>query len=72
MTTAIIHRRTWLPALIMLLAVAAVVSLVFMLATTSDLPTSVPAARTPMDPSSNPLLPGCNLGFGICDSIVHP
>jgi hypothetical protein len=71
MITATIHRRPLLPALILLLAVAAVVIMVFALATSPDLPPAVPTARTPMDPSSNPLLPGCNLGFGICDLIAH-
>ena len=63
---ATIHRRPLLPALNMSLAVAAVVISVFALATTPDLPTAVPAARAPIDPSSNPLLPGCNLGLGVC------
>jgi hypothetical protein len=63
---ATIHRRPWLPALNLSLAVAAVVISVFALATTPDLPTAVPAARAPLDPSSNPLLPGCNLGLGVC------
>jgi hypothetical protein len=66
MITATIHRRPWLPALNMFLAVAAIVISVFALATTPDLPTAVPAPRIAMDPSSNPLLPGCSLGFGIC------
>jgi hypothetical protein len=76
MITAIIRRRPWLPTLNMLLAVAAVVISVLALATTPELPTAVPTAvptpRTPMDPSSNPLLPGCNLGLGICEDFgVH-
>ena len=73
MLTAIIHRRPWLPALNMVLAVAAVVISVFALASTPDLPTLptiVAAPRTLLDPASNPLLPGCNLGFGTCDDTV--
>jgi hypothetical protein len=73
MTTATIHRRSWFPALIVLLAVAVVavvVISVFALATTSDLPTEIPATRTRMNPSSNPLLPGCNLGAGICADLT--
>jgi hypothetical protein len=64
-------RQPWLPALNMLLAAAAVVISVFALATTPDVPTVVPALPTPMNPSSNPLLPGCNLGFGACDDLTR-
>jgi hypothetical protein len=70
MMTATIHRRPWLPALNMFLAVGAVVISVFALAATPDLPTAVPAPATPMDPISNPSLPGCNLGLGVCDAFV--
>jgi hypothetical protein len=65
------NRQPWLPAINMLLAVAAVVISVFALATVPDLPTVVPAPPIPINPASNPLLPGCNLGFGTCDAVVH-
>jgi hypothetical protein len=63
-------RQPWLPALNTLLAVAAVVISVFALATVPDLPTAVPDPPALIDPSSNPLLPGCSLGFGACDAVV--
>lgn len=79
MSAATILRRPWFPALNMLLAIVAVAISVFALATTPDLPTAVrapltpaPAQRTTMDPSSNPLLPGCNLGLGVCDNPIVP
>ena len=67
MNTATIERRPLWPALNMLLAVAAVVISAFTLATKPDLPTAVPTPRAPIASSSNPHLPGCNLGFGVCD-----
>jgi hypothetical protein len=73
MTLATGHRRPWLLALNMFLAVAALVISVIALATTTDSPTNqVPASRTPMDSSPNPLLPGCQLGLGVCDSTLRP
>jgi hypothetical protein len=66
MLTANLHHRPWVPALNMLLAVGAVVISVFALATTPELPTEVPALERPFDPSANALLPGCNLGIGVC------
>jgi hypothetical protein len=73
MVTTTIHSRPLLPALNMLLAVAAVVISVFALTAAPDLPTSVPAPPIKIYPASNPLLPGCNLGIGVCrDFTVHP
>ena len=65
--TGTIHRRPLLPALNLLLAVAAVVISAYALATTPELPTLVPAPRTLLDPASDPRLPGCNLGIGTCE-----
>src|SRR5262245_51977473 len=66
MITTAVHRRPWLQVVNLLLAVAALVISVFALTTSRDLPPSVPPQPTPTDPSSNPLLPGCNLGLGVC------
>jgi hypothetical protein len=67
MTTATIHhRRPWVPAVNMLLATAAVVMSALALADNPDLPKAVPAVVTQLNPSMNPLLPGCNLGLGVC------
>jgi hypothetical protein len=70
MITATIHRRVWLPALNMFLAVGAVVISVFALAKTPDLPTAVAAPPAPIEFSANPRLPGCNLGLGVCRGLI--